>query len=181
MLRNGVVNILSQKSFYALILSVILLFQLSGCVNKKDQSSTSSQSPTKANVTTTSPTTTAIETTTAPATSEKEAITVPFKTVNTQISLETLKGSKISESKALELCNETYIKYINKDIKTNSAAIFSSESAAKFDNTYYYLVQGYNDMNDHTATFGWYFVNATTGEVYDAGPAIGELIVIPKN
>ena len=36
-------------------------------------------------------------------------------------------------------------------------------------------------MSDHIATFGWYFVNATTGEVYDAGPAIGELIVIPKN
>lgn len=36
-------------------------------------------------------------------------------------------------------------------------------------------------MNDHIATFGWYFVNAGTGEVYKAGPAISELIVIPKN
>lgn len=170
-----------MKKIYVSILCILFIFQLCGCANKKGQSSASSQSPTQANVTTTSPTTTAIETTTAPATSEKEAITVPFKTVNTQISLETLKGSKISESKALELCKETYIKYINKDTKTNYLAKFSSESAAKFDNTYYYLVQGYNNMNDHTATFGWYFVNATTGEVYNAGPAISELIVIPKN
>lgn len=171
-----------MKKIYVLILCILFLVQLCGCTNKKDQSSASSQSQAKANVTTTSSiTTTSLETTTAPATSEKEAITVPFKTINTQISLETLKGSKISESKAIELCKETYIKYINKDAKTNSLAKFSSESAAKFDNAYYYLVKGYNDMNDHTATFGWYFVNATTGEVYNAGPAISELIVIPKN
>ncbi len=170
-----------MKKIYVLILCILFLVQLCGCANKKGQSSTSSQSQAKANATTSSITTTAIETTTAPVTSEKKAITVPFKTVNTQISLETLKGSKISESKALELCKETYIKYINKDAKTNSSAKFSSESAAKFDNTYYYLVQGYNDISDHIATIGWYFVNTTTGEVYDAGPAISELIVIPNN
>lgn len=170
-----------MKKNYALILCVLFMVQLCGCTNKNDQGSASSQSQAKANVTTTSSSTTpAIETTT-PATSNAEAITFPFKTVNTQISLEKLKGSKISESEALELCKETYIKYINKDAKTNSSAKFSCESAAKFDDTYYYLVKGYNDMDDHTATFGWYFVNANTGEVYNAGPAISELIVIPKN
>lgn len=67
---------------------------------------------------------------------------------------------------------------INK--QTNQNALFSCEGVAKFDDKYYYSVRGYNSMDNHNATFGWYFVNSENGEVYDAGPTIGELIIIPK-
>ena len=40
----------------------------------------------------------------------------------------------------------------------------------------YYLMRAYNDMETYRATFGWYFVDVYTGDVYDAGPGINELI-----
>lgn len=113
-----------MKKIYVLTICILCLVQLCGCSNSNIRNNSSSQSSGKAHVTTTSPTTIEAEGTTTPITSEKPANTVPFKTVTTQISLETLKGSKISESTALELCKETYIKYINKDTNTNSAAKF---------------------------------------------------------
>jgi hypothetical protein len=163
-----------------LLICIIFILQLCGCKNEKSEYSESSPSSQKAIVTTVPPTTSIPETTTTPITTEKEVVTVPFKTVDTQVPLEKLKGSKISEKQAADLCEDKLIKDKEANRKSMYPNMFYTESAAKFDDNYYYLVRGYNSMEDHMATFGWYFVNADTGEVYDAGPSIGELIVIPN-
>ncbi len=47
-----------------------------------------------------------------------------------------------------------------------------------FDDTVYYLIREFNSSEIKRTTVGWFFVNTCTGEVFDAGPTIGELIPI---
>lgn len=105
---------------------------------------------------------------------------VSFKTCETSLDIDEIKDAKITQEQAEIFAQKAYKLYINKDANTTEKAKFSAESAAKFDNTYYYMVRGYEGNNDTQATFGWYFVNANTGEVYDAGPSQSELLFIPK-
>lgn len=103
---------------------------------------------------------------------------VSFKTCDTSLDIREIKDAKITQEQAEIFAQKAYKLYINKDAKKNENAKFSAEGAAKFDNTYYYMVRGFEDNNDARATFGWYFVNTNTGEVYDAGPSQSELIII---
>ncbi len=86
--------------------------------------------------------------------------------------------TKISTSRAEELVSEALIKLVWNSPDEN--AVFQYDSTQKVDGKEYYLIRGYDNMEDHTATFGWYFVDVNTGAVYDAGPAMNELIPLKK-
>ena len=60
----------------------------------------------------------------------------------------------------------------------NENTYFLCESVQIVDGNIFYLFRGYNDTEIHRTTFGWYFVDVYTGDVYDAGPGINELIPI---
>ena len=52
------------------------------------------------------------------------------------------------------------------------------ETIKIIDNNIYYLVRGFCNNEDKMTTFGWYLVNANTGEIFDAGSSQNELIPI---
>ncbi|MPN52279.1 hypothetical protein SDC9_199935 [bioreactor metagenome] len=80
------------------------------------------------------------------------------------------------ESKVLDVYN----KYINKENVNSNKASFICESIRIINGKVYYLVRGFNDTKTNRVTCGWYFVDIYSGDVFDAGPAISDLIPINK-
>ncbi len=76
---------------------------------------------------------------------------------------------------------EAYNKYINPDNIKSNKALFMCESVRVVDDKIYYLIRGFNDTETNKVTFGWYFVDIYSGAVFDAGPAISDLIPIAEN
>ena len=56
--------------------------------------------------------------------------------------------------------------------------IFTCETIKVIDGSVYYMVRGFNSDENKETTFGWYLVDACSGEVYDAGPSQEERIPI---
>ena len=62
--------------------------------------------------------------------------------------------------------------------QSDEECLFMCETIKIIDNNIYYLVRGFCNNEDKMTTFGWYLVNANTGEIFDAGSSQNELIPI---
>jgi tetratricopeptide (TPR) repeat protein len=57
---------------------------------------------------------------------------------------------------------------IKNQIKSNNANIkFKYDHDDTKDGIKYYVIQGFEDMSDHVATIGWYYVDINTGKAYE--------------
>ncbi|MBA5850413.1 hypothetical protein H2684_03645 [Clostridium sp. cel8] len=84
-------------------------------------------------------------------------------------SINTNKG--ITKDQAVELVN----KYAQKGDK-NAKCIFDHEQMK--DNRKYYVIHVFDEMEDHIATTGWYYVDILNGNVYEYDIANNKLILI---
>ena len=55
---------------------------------------------------------------------------------------------------------------------------FICESIKIIDNRIFYLIRGFNNVENKTTTFGWYLVDVSSGNMYDTGPGQNEMILI---
>ena len=76
---------------------------------------------------------------------------------------------------------EAYNKYLNPDNAKSNKALFMCESVSVINGKVYYLIRGFNHIEESRVTFGWYFVDIYSGAVFDAGPAINDMMPIGEN
>lgn len=84
------------------------------------------------------------------------------------------EATKISTSRAEELVSEII------KVNPNGNAKILYDHTQKINGKEYYVIHGFESMEDHSATFGWYYVDVNTGDVYDSGPAMDEFIPMKK-
>ena len=60
----------------------------------------------------------------------------------------------------------------------DSESLFMCETIRVIDGEIYYLIRGFCNSEDKVTTFGWYLLNAQTGELFDTSPAQNERIPI---
>lgn len=70
------------------------------------------------------------------------------------------KINNITKEQAVELTSKYY-----KDKDENTKFVFDHETVR--DNETYYVIQVFDNMEDHSATAGWYYVNKKNGKVYE--------------
>lgn len=72
----------------------------------------------------------------------------------------TNNDGKVTQNKAVEIVG----KYVNsKDQK----AKVQFDHIQKRDNVDYYVIRAYEDMSDHIATLGWYYVDVNNGKAFE--------------
>lgn len=94
-------------------------------------------------------------------------------TLDTKIQEEFAKYVKKQEKEAVNkaesnMTPEEAVKSVIRHIKNNASSVkYSYDHTQKRDDKSYYVIQVYEDMKDHTATLGWYYVDSKTGKVYE--------------
>lgn len=78
----------------------------------------------------------------------------------------------ITEEKAVELTSKYY-----RTKNENTKFVFDHEDIKN--NEIYYVIQVFDNMEDHSATMGWYYVNKKSGKIYEWD--LGEDKLIPVN
>ncbi|WP_127836921.1 CDK-activating kinase assembly factor MAT1 [Clostridium prolinivorans] len=69
-------------------------------------------------------------------------------------------GATITPEKAVEI--------VKGCVKNSTSQIkYAYDHIQDRDNQSYYVIQVYENMEDHVATIGWYYVNVNTGEAYE--------------
>jgi len=75
-------------------------------------------------------------------------------------------NSEITQEKAAVLLND-YLQTIGISKDNDPNLVITMDHTDKAEGQEYYVFQVFDDMNDHTATIGWYGVQKEDGSLYD--------------
>lgn len=85
-----------------------------------------------------------------------------------------------SSSNSTAITGDNAVKLVRNRVKNDEPnASFTFDHIETKDNVEYYVVHAFDSMEDHGATTGWYYVDKSTGKVYEYDLVNNKLISIP--
>jgi hypothetical protein len=90
------------------------------------------------------------------------------------------KGERSNGNSTAAITGDNAVKLVRNRVKSDEPnASFTFDHIETKDNVEYYVVHAFDSMEDHGATTGWYYVDKSTGKVYEYDLVSNKLISIP--